>query len=198
MIAEKKYTADPVPFEGTFPVIYVSNEDPNIRLFGDESAWSRRLVPLLFPNERPPGSEIVDHYEEVLFEEEAEGVFAWMMEGAQRHWAELLAKRGFATTEAQKRRTQEIIARSKSVLTFVLNGLKASGTEDLTADELFEGYANYCHDLNWSPYPERKFAELVRPLILQHFGLGQSHDVTRTKPNGHLATLRGYRGLEIK
>jgi hypothetical protein len=37
---DKKYVQDPIPFEGTFPVIYVSNEDPNIRLSGDESAWS--------------------------------------------------------------------------------------------------------------------------------------------------------------
>jgi putative DNA primase/helicase len=198
MDAEKKYATDPVPFDGTFPVIYVSNEDPNIRLFGDESAWSRRLVPLLFPNERPPGSEVVDNYEEVLFEEEAEGILAWMMEGARSHWAELLDKKGFATTETQKRRTQEIIARSKSVLTFVLNGLKASGTGDLTTDELFEGYVTFCINNNWRPYPERKFAELVRPLILQHFGIGQSHDVIRTKQNGNDATLRGYRGLEIK
>jgi hypothetical protein len=56
----------------------------------------------------------------------------------------------------------------------------------------------FCINNNWRPYPERKFAEFVRPLILQHFGIGQSHDVTRTKPNGNVATLRGYRGLEIK
>jgi phage/plasmid-associated DNA primase len=198
MDAEKKHIADPILFDGYFPIIYVSNEDPNVRLSGDESAWDRRLVPLLFPNERKPGSQIVDHYEEVVFEEEAKGVFAWMMEGALRHWKELLDKKGFTRTDTQKRRVQEIIARSKSVLTFVLDGLKASLKGDLTNDELFDGYVTYCLDKNFRPYPERKFFELVRPLILQHFGIGQSHDVVRPRPSGKNATLRGYRGLEIK
>jgi hypothetical protein len=48
----------------------------------------------MFRNERPPGSEIVDNYEEVLFEDEAQGVFAWMMDGALAHWKELLGKKG--------------------------------------------------------------------------------------------------------
>jgi putative DNA primase/helicase len=199
MDAEKKNVAAPISFDGNFPIIYVSNEDPNIRLSGDESAWERRLVPLLFPKERPSGSKIVDNYEEVIFEEEARGVFAWMMEGAIRHWKELINGEDFARTDVQKRRVQEIIARSKSVLSFVLDGLKASlTTGDLTTDELYDGYVSFCNNNRWHSYPERKFAEIVRPLILQHFGVSQSHDVVRPKPNGKTATLRGYRGLELK
>jgi hypothetical protein len=43
----------------------------------------------MFRNERPPGSEIVDNYEEVIFEDETQGVFAWMMDGALARWKEL-------------------------------------------------------------------------------------------------------------
>jgi putative DNA primase/helicase len=198
MDAEKKYAADPVSFDGVFPIIYVSNEDPVIRLFGDESAWSRRLVPLLFSSERDADSEIIDHYEEVIFETESEAVFAWMVEGAAEHWDELRHNKDFEKTPEQQRRTQGILARSKSVLTFVLDGLKSSILADMTSDEMFDGYVTFCQDKNWHPFPERKFAELVRPLILQHFGVGQSHDIVRPKPNGKNATLRGYRTLELK
>jgi hypothetical protein len=110
----------------------------------------------------------------------------------------LLDKKGFTRTDAQKRRVQEIIARSKSVLTFVLDGLQASGTGDLTNDELFDGYVTYCQDHNWKHYPERQFFGLVRPIILRHFGVSQRHDVERLKPNGKKTSGRGYRGLEIK
>jgi len=198
MDAEKKYAQDPIPFDGFFPVIYVSNEEPNLRLFGDESAWARRLVPIVFPLKRPDGSVVIDNFEEVIFEEEAEGVMAWMMEGAHKHWAELVARKGFASSDTQKRRVQEIIARSKSVLTFVLDGLQGSGSKDVTCDELYDGYATYCIANKWHPYPDRKFSEIVRPLILEHFGVGLSHSVVRTKPNGKTTTLRGYRGIEVK
>jgi P4 family phage/plasmid primase-like protien len=195
MDAEKKHHADPINYDGIFPIIYVSNENPNVRLYGDESAWSRRLVPLLFPDARPPGSAIIENFEEVLFNEEAEGIFAWMVQGALNHWAELLKGQGFSTTQEQKRRVQEITARSRSILSFVLDGLKASGTSDLTSDELYDGYATFCMDKKWHPFPERKFAELVRPLILEHFGIGQSHDVPRFKTNGKTTCVRGYRGI---
>jgi hypothetical protein len=197
MDAEKKYQSDPVQYEGIFPVIYVSNEDPTIRLHGDESAWSRRLVPLSFPNARPPGSVVIDRFEEVLFEAEAEGVFAWMIEGAKKHWKELRGKKGFATTADQKRRAQEIIARSKSILTFVLDGLRASGTRDLTADDLYDGYMTFCLNKKWRPFPDRKFSELVRPLIMEHFGIGQSHDIQRMNAKGKTTSLRGYRGIDL-
>jgi phage/plasmid-associated DNA primase len=198
MDAEKKYAVDPISFDGIFPIIYVSNEEPNIRLFGDESAWGRRLVPIQFPNERPTGSKVVDNFEEVLFEEESEGIFAWMMEGASRHWKELINGEGFARTSDQERRVQEIIARSKSVLSFVMDGLKASSQENLTTDELYDGYVNFCAANKWQPFPERKFAELSRQLILFHFGIGQSHDIERAKPNGKKSTLRGYKALDLK
>jgi phage/plasmid-associated DNA primase len=197
MDAEKKHHADPINYDGIFPIIYVSNENPNVRLYGDESAWSRRLVPLLFPDARPPGSAIIENFEEVLFNEEAEGIFAWMVQGALNHWAELLKGQGFSTTQEQKRRVQEITARSRSILSFVLDGLKASATSDLTSDELYDGYATFCMDKKWHPFPERKFAELVRPLILEHFGIGQSHDVPRFKTNGKTTCVRGYRGITL-
>jgi P4 family phage/plasmid primase-like protien len=195
---EKKYVQDPIPFEGTFPVIYVSNEDPNIRLSGDESAWSRRLVVVQFPNKRPEGSVIIDNFEETLFEEEAEGIFALMVQGARDHWKELVTQKGFATTDAQKRRVEEIISRSKSILTFVLDGLVASKTDDLTTDELYDGYLKFCQDRNWRPFPDRKFAELARPLILQHYGISKSNSVVRTKPNGKDSTVSGYHGIGVK
>ena len=198
MDGEQKYRNEPLPFDGEFPIIYVSNEDPSIRLSGDESAWARRLVPLQFPNKRPDGSVVIDNFEEELFGQEAEGIFAWMVEGARSHYAELEAKKGFAVTPEQIRRTQEIIARSKSILTFVLDGLIASGTCDLSTDELYDGYVAYCQDKNWHPFPERTFAEIVRPLILQHFGIGKSHDIARIKPNGKTSYVRGYRSIRLK
>jgi putative DNA primase/helicase len=198
MEGERKYSNEPLPFDGIYPIIYVSNEDPSIRLSGDESAWGRRLVPLQFPNKRPEASLVIDNFEEILFKEEAEGIFAWMIEGARRHYAELQAGKGFSVTANQERRTEQIIARSKSILTFVLDGLEYLPTASLSSDELYDGYAAFCQDRNWRSFPERAFADIVRPLILQHFGVGKSHDILRTKPNGKDTWVRGYRGLGLK
>jgi putative DNA primase/helicase len=198
MDGEKKYIQDAIPFEGIFPIIYTSNEEPVLRLAGDESAWLRRLIPIQFPEKRPAESVMIDDFEEVLFEEEAEGIFAWMIEGARKHWIELSNGKGFSFTDAQKRRADEIVARSKSIITFLFDATEAAGTGDLTVDELYDGYASFCSDKNWTPFPERKFSEIVRPLIMKHYGITQSHDLQRMKPNGKAATVRGYRGIKLK
>ena len=53
MEAEKKYKADPISFDGDFPIIVTSNEALNVRLAGDESAQARRLAIIDFPQKRP-------------------------------------------------------------------------------------------------------------------------------------------------
>jgi P4 family phage/plasmid primase-like protien len=193
MDAERKGANDPVKFEGLFPVIVTSNEQLRVRLAGDEDAWLRRIEIIDFPTARPDGSEIIDNYEETLVAEEGEGIFAWMIEGAKRHWIELQQRKGFSSTPAQKERIHCLIARSKSIELFVKNVVKNDENENITVDELFNAYVAFCVEKKWSPATERTFEITSRHLIMEHFGRSLSHDSER---NGK-KSKRGYRELTV-
>lgn len=149
MEAEKKYTIEPISFDGTFPIVVTSNEQLNVRLAGDETAQRRRLAIIEFPAQRPAGSEMIEHFEQRLFDEESEGIFEWMIEGVVKHWQELEDKKGFTLSAAQQKRVEDLIGRSKSVVTFVITQLEASGTQDVTTEELYDAYCCFCAASNW-------------------------------------------------
>jgi P4 family phage/plasmid primase-like protien len=198
MEAEKKYTIEPISFDGTFPIIVTSNEQLNVRLAGDETAQRRRLAIIEFPVQRPAGSEVIEHFEQRLFDEESEGIFAWMIEGVVKHWEELENKKGFTLSTAQQKRVEDLIGRSKSVETFVITQLEASGTQDVTTEELYDAYCSFCAASNWMPFLEQRFEEMSRYIIQREFGIGKRHDIQRKDRTGRIRNRRGYAGIKIK
>lgn len=116
MSGEKKYRQELISFNGDFPVIVTSNEALNVRLSGDETAQSRRFAIIEFPQKRPSGP-VIEHFEQLLYDQEGEGIFAWMIEGAIKHWKELKSQKKFSLTATQEKRVDELIGRSKSIET---------------------------------------------------------------------------------
>jgi P4 family phage/plasmid primase-like protien len=198
MEAEKKYSIEPISFDGVFPIIVTSNEQLNVRLAGDETAQRRRLAIIEFPAQRPAGSEVIEHFEQRLFDEESEGIFAWMIEGVIKHWEELQDKKGFTLSATQQKRVEDLIGRSKSVETFVITQLEASGTQDVTAEELYDAYCSFCAASNWMPFLEQRFEEMSRYIIQRVFGIGKRHDIQRKDRTGRIRNRRGYAGIKIK
>jgi P4 family phage/plasmid primase-like protien len=198
MNAEKKNVQEPMEFAGGFPIIVTSNEALNVRMSGDEEAWSRRLVIIDLPKLRPKGSKIIDHFEEKLFRDEGEGILAWMIEGAVKHWKELNAKDGFQTKPEQDKRVEELIGRSKSAETFILTCLDSDPSKDLTTDELYDAYGDFCINHQWIPFFQQRFEEVSQYLIKKHLGIGKRNDVQRADMNGKMKSRRGYRGIKIK
>jgi P4 family phage/plasmid primase-like protien len=198
MDGEKKYTNEPISFDGTFPIIVTSNEQLNVRLAGDETAQRRRLAIIEFPSQRPAGAEVIEHFEQQLYDEESEGIFAWMIEGAVKHWQELKLKKGFVLSATQQKRVEDLIGRSKSVETFVMTKLEASGSEDVTSEELYDAYSGFCAASKWMPFLEQRFEEMSRYLIQREFGIGKRNDILRPDRYGKMRNRRGYGGIKIK
>ena len=199
MEGEKKGLQEPVSFEGEFAVIVTTNEEPNVRMAGDESAWRRRLVIIEFPTARAAKARVIEKFEGQIMQEESEGVFAWMIQGAVKHWKELKEGKGFTTTDAQKERVEELIGRSKSAETFILTHVDSdTGGQGITSEELYDAYSGYCVSQNWVPFPEYRFLETAQYLIMKHLGIGKSHSVQRVDDNGKTRSRRGYRGIKLK
>jgi putative DNA primase/helicase len=199
MEGEKKGLQEPVSFEGEFAVIVTTNEEPNVRMAGDEGAWRRRLVIIKFPTPRPKDAKVIEKFEEKILEEESEGVFAWMIQGAVNHWKELKEGKGFTTTDSQKKRVEELIGRSKSAETFILTNVDSdSGGAGITSEELYDAYSAYCVSQKWVPFPDHRFLEIAQYLFMKHLGIGKSHDIQRKDANDKMRNRRGYRGVKLK
>jgi P4 family phage/plasmid primase-like protien len=190
--AERKHVHEPMAFEGRYPIIIISNEQLRVRLAGDEEAWDRRLEIILCPNARPAGAPIVDNFDQLLVREEGEGILAWMIEGARKHWEELRDHRGFSSTAVQRGRVKELLARSKAIETFVQTQIQKDSKSNVTVGELYEAYAHYCISKDWTPTTERKFEDASQHLILRHWGTPKSHSLERDNKN-----KRGYRGIAL-
>jgi len=192
MEAEKKYQVEPISFDGTFPVIVTSNEQLNVRLAGDETAQSRRITIIEFPQKRPSGAPVIENFEQLLYDQESEGIFAWMIDGVLKHWRELKAKKGFALSAKQQKRVDDLIGRSKSIETFVTSQLERTSAGDVTTEELYNAYCSFCVASNWVSFPEERFEEASRYLIKRVFGINKRHDIQRKDANGKWRSRRGY------
>src|SRR5260221_3466377 len=190
MNAEKKNVNESMSLVGVYPALVTSNEQIRVRLSGDENSWARRILINEFPKPRPPGAKVIDNFDEVLFREEGEGILNWMIEGAEHHWAELVSHKGFASTPAQKKRVDNLIARSKSIEIFVQTEIRKSPDDNVTVSELYDGYTRFCNDRGWTAEREQTFEEKSRGFIIHHWGVLKSNDIERNKKD-----KRGYRGL---
>ncbi len=193
MKGERKNVNESLRVQGRYPIVVTSNEQLRVRLAGDESAWSRRLLNIDYQRPRPNGSKIIDNFHEVLLREEGPGILNWMIDGAQAHWQELQAQKGFQISQRQINSVENILLRSKSVETFVRKQLQPQPKSCLIVRELFSAYCRFCADRNWETVPERKFEETSHRLILQYCALQKGHDI---QDNGR--TVRGYRNLGFR
>jgi phage/plasmid-associated DNA primase len=192
MNAEKKGVNDPLDLVGLFPVILSSNEQLRVRLAGDEDSWIRRILIIDFLTARAADAEIIDNFEEFLVREEGEDIFAWMIEGAQRHWCELAAHKGFASTAEQQERVHNLIARSKSIEIFIQQNLLEDPEQNVTVNELYNAYATFCKNKAWKPVREQTFETESRHLVNQYWSVTLSHDIERREK-----AKRGYHGLAL-
>ena len=192
MDAEKKGVNGAIAFEGRYPALVSSNEQLKVRLAGDEDAWLRRIAIIYFSIARPPEAPIIPNFEQLLVSVEGEGIFAWMIEGTQRHWCELEAQKGFSCTRDQKTRVENLIARSKSIEIFVQTNIKPDLNENVTVNELYNDYAAFCKDKGWQPAAEQTFETDSRHLINKHWSVSRSNDIERDRK-----AKRGYRGLTV-
>jgi len=89
MDAERKNSNEHFPFRGSLNVLITSNSRLLVRLHGDHSAWSRRLVLLNF-NGEPPKKRI-ENFAEMLVRTEGAGILNLALEGLvkfERDWYE--------------------------------------------------------------------------------------------------------------
>lgn len=178
--------------EGTYNVIITSNSSQPILLQNDRDAWARRILTIEFKG-APPKNPI-PKFDEVLLAEERSGIFNELLKRLKSN----LADGGhIVATEAQKRAINDLLDESESPLVFLRNCVEAvepprgesfrKCKENLTSEELYLAYMNYCDLRHWEPVPTRKFQEKMVDLMPRLFQRFRRNDIVRNGTNH-----RGY------
>jgi hypothetical protein len=95
-------------------------------------------------------------------------------------------------TLRQRQRIDDLLSESDSVRYFITNHVRRSSmsADNVTSEELFNGYLQMCAAKDWASEPQRRFQQRAADLMLEIHQAVPSKHVGRT--NGYDDGKRGY------
>lgn len=196
--AEKKGFNQRVHVRGDFNVGITCNADLNIRLEGDVGAWRRRLLVIKY--DRPAPTKPIPDFADQLLAEEGAGILRWMVEGAIELLNDLQEEGKFILSEGQRSRIDRLMNQSDSVRRFVEEGVVPRQGSDLTVNDSFVAYYEFCEQRSWHPMSTSELsAQLPRHMLEVHKAT-KRHDIERgdkmVRGYKHVALALGLGGAE--
>jgi phage/plasmid-associated DNA primase len=170
--------------EGHFKIIITSNKYLRVRLDGDMGAWGRRMLIIPFVGETPENP--IPHFDEVLLEEEGEGILNLLIQKA----AELL-QHGFPKEAlAHTRAVRFLQYQSDPIGSFLSECVEeADSGPGITKGELEERYAGWCKVNKLPPLVGNKLPQMLSAGMGATFNVSEAHSV---------GTKRGFHGVAFK
>lgn len=181
--------------KGAFNVLLQSNSRLRLKLGGDQGAWRRRLMVLLF-NKPGPERPIPD-FDKVLIQEEGPGILNWAIEGARLLLKNLDEVGSFPLSEEQKARVENMIQESDSVRTFLANHVKRSPlpTDVISCDSLFQNYTRFCDAKAWDSRPRGTFIKMAKDVMVEIHRAHWSRKVRVRGMNDTWEDVEGFAGV---
>jgi hypothetical protein len=191
LTGESKRSNRLIDMEGRFNVAVSSNCKLLVKLHDDEGAWERRLAAADFPN--PYKGDRVQEIHEVLLKAEGSGILNWALEGAEK----LIAQGGQITlSDRQQNLVDDLIKESNSLPIFIRSKLvkTTDADDDLTTEELYAGYIEFCTDHQWGVPSVFVFQKDVPPLMLRIWNVPKVHNIERPSRKA----LNGYNFVRFR
>lgn len=146
---EFKHSNTSLKCRGNFNIIITGNSHITLDFGGDRAAFERRL--LYVPCRKSPDFQRINNFEEVLIEEEAEGILAWLVEGVVKL---LKAKCQIKGDEQQSILNDILMNESEAVVTFGRTCIEETPmTGFITTEEAVNAYFRYARYCRWRNYP---------------------------------------------
>lgn len=208
MDAERKNSNDHFPFFGTLNVLITSNCRLLIRLRGDLGAWLRRLIIIHFSGPGP--AKRIDNFHEVLLKQEGSGILNWALAGLLAYEKDHCQRGDIILSAEQQARVTGLLTESDGLRRFLGTELVVSAGANVSTDEIALAYASYAKAKQWRSPRLRLLQEQVADLMLEIYGIPQSHNLLRPKldddgrpvtdKDGNVKTIsvRGYRGVRLR
>lgn len=170
------------------PVI-TSNSRLRIRFEGDKEAWRRRLIVFEFA-QAVDQSQRVTGLSDKLLAEEGAGIFNWALEGVM-----LLADANLdiVLSERQAGIRDALLDESESYMAFAREAITTEKGAQLTTDQAWTEYVQFCTVRHWAPVTEYVFQRGFKQAMVDLYGITQSHSLV----TGDERRSRGWRGLTL-
>jgi hypothetical protein len=142
---------------------------------------------------RAPITKRITSYDEVLLAKEGSGILNLAIKGLETYFRDEATCGDIILSKEAAARVDNLLNKSEALRIFVTEELVATEKSALTSDGLVVAFAAYAKDKGWRLVPRRTIEEHARNLLLEIWGISQSHDL---KHEGQ--TVRGYRGIRLR
>jgi hypothetical protein len=95
---------------------------------------------------------------------------------------------------AQQTKVDDLLLESDGHTLFIKSELVKSEGAQLTVQECFAAYAEYCNERGWTTLSRNKFGQLVGDVVTRQHGLTVRHDIRDDTGKSQ----RGWCGLELR
>jgi P4 family phage/plasmid primase-like protien len=155
-----------------FNAIVTCNSRLTVHLEGDTEAWRRRLAIVDYHKAKP--TQVIADLDRQILATEASGVLNWMIEGLDKIRAD-----GWQLhlTNGQQKAVDNLLLESDGHNLFVREELARADAGQLTVDDCFAAYVEFCTDRGWTSQTRNKFARLIADAVARTFGITVRHDI---------------------
>jgi putative DNA primase/helicase len=187
---ELKNSNDSPQMMGHFNVIATCNSRLTVRLEGDTDAWRRRLVIIDYHKDGP--KNVIADLDQQILKSEASGVLNWMLEGLAKLRADGWQLK---LTTAQQAAVDNLLLESDALALFVKDEIVRAEDGQLTINEVFGAYADYCTSRGWITLTRNRFGGTIADVVIRYHGKTVRHDIC--DPVSSKAT-RGWSGITLQ
>lgn len=190
MTVEFKNSNETPQMIGCFNLILTCNSQPMVRLDGDSEAWRRRLVLIRF--QKPKPQTVIADLDQRILEQESAGILNWALEGLAKLRAD-----GWQLhlTSTQQEAVDNLLLESDGHTIFIREELVKDEDAQITSDQLFAAYADYCFERGWLTISRHRFGQQVGDLVTRQYGKALRKDIPDPETG---KAQRGWRGLALK
>lgn len=174
---------------GLFYVIITTNSRLKIKLQGDMSAWKRRLVIYEFSRKIP--DKIIHNFDQVLLQEEGDGILKFLIDGYLAHRVELREHGTLQLTEAQQQRVNNWLEESDALRAFARQNIRA-GLGSITVHEAWAAFTSFARARGWKLPTETQFQRELPAVMLELFSAKNDNHVRRNAVEVH-----GYKNVTL-
>jgi len=172
-----------------FNVIVTCNSRLTVHLEGDTEAWRRRLAIVEYHKAKP--KQVIADLDRQILATEPSGVLNWMIEGLDKIRAD-----GWQLnlTSGQQAAVDNLLLESDGHNLFTREALIRADGEQLTVEDCFAAYVEFCNERGWSALTKNKFSQKIGDAVVRTYGRTVRHDIKDASGRAH----RGWQGLQLR
>jgi phage/plasmid-associated DNA primase len=135
--------------------------------------------------------QVIADLDQQILAKEASGVLNWMIEGLDKIRAD-----GWQLhlTTGQQKAVDNLLLESDGHNLFVREALTRKDGRQLTVQDCFAAYVEFCTERGWTSLTRNKFAQLIGDAVARTYGITVRHDIKDDDGKAQ----RGWHGLQLR